>query len=176
MKFPLSIAKYWDNTQLNLTQSEKEWLLETGSLTAKLKQVYNTVSVEVLNESVLTLPIEVARLLECEPTSALCREVLLYGDNQVKVYAQSWIPIAQLDKSNELLTLGNKPLGEYIFKHPDLLRGEIAVCELDLKSPLAVLLDNLKLPLESCKSRYSVFQLNGVKLFVSETFLPGVIG
>lgn len=158
-----------------LTPLEKTWLLETGSLTAKLKLAYNQVTVEVLNESTLPLPAEVASLMGCRQEQALCREVLLYGDNEVKVYAQSWIPLAQLAQSSELLALGNKPLGEYIFKHPGLVRGEIAVCELDSDSPLKELLTRLNLPHANCKSRYSVFELDAVKLFVSETFLPGVI-
>lgn len=174
INFPLNISSNWHSDFSSLTSEQSAWLLECGSLTAKLKETYLHFEVKVLSEKQFILNSEQAQVLGIAPQPVLCREVLLYGDDVARVYAQSWIPTAQLNHSNALLNLGNKPLGEYIFQHPELKRHAIEVTCFDRPQELAPLFTLTDLPQERLWSRRSVFSLQDLRLMVCETFLPGV--
>lgn len=173
-RYPLNITSDWTQNFSDLSVIQQSWLLDSGSLTAKLKNQYLNFAVEVLSEKEIDLNSEQASVLGVTPEKALCREVILYGDSVARVYAQSWIPTRFLNEDAHLLNLGNKPLGEYIFKHAELRRHNIEVTKFGCDSELMGLLTRFGFNEQSIWSRRSVFSLHGVKLMVSETFLPGV--
>ena len=63
--FPVSLAANWQPASAfpDLTQQQQGWLLEAGSLTAKLKSHCQAFSVEVLNEAPFDLTCEQQALL-----------------------------------------------------------------------------------------------------------------
>jgi chorismate--pyruvate lyase len=172
--FPLPLNANWQRgaTVTELTQNEKDWLLEPNSLTAKLKQYGRDFKVQVLSESEFTLSVEQQHLLDSQFEKGINREVLLWCNAQPMVYAQSWLPITKGMKQQALLTLGNKPLGDVIFQHPDLRRTEIEVARFDENHPVQQLIEQPALNLQSLWGRRSVFSLAQNRFLVAELFLP----
>ncbi|HAU03890.1 MAG TPA: chorismate lyase, partial [Pseudoalteromonas shioyasakiensis] len=129
--FPVSLAASWQPASAfpDLTQQQQSWLLEAGSLTAKLKSHCQAFSVEVLNEAPFDLTAEQQALLNTSLSQALNREVLLLCDGKPMVYAQSWLPADDTLKKQQLLSMGTRPLGDVIFQDPSLSRTEIEVAE-----------------------------------------------
>lgn len=100
-------------------------------------------------------------------TKALQREVILWCDNKPCIYAQSWLPQRSVEVLQPLATLGEQPLGEYLFQHPDLSRSAIEAVRLGFSSTA---LPQIKADLYW--GRRSVFRLHNVSLLVAEVFLP----
>lgn len=98
---------------------------------------------------------------------ALLREVILWCNDHPCVYAQSWLPRATIEKLTPLAELGERPLGDYIFQHQGLRRGQIEITQLQVK----LLQHHVA---ERCYTRRSVFQLQDMPLLVSEAFLPAM--
>lgn len=171
--FPLDISAQWHQNFTQLTRVQSEWLLETGSLTAKLKQTFSRFSVRVLSEKRIHLSEQQASVLGTKQQIALCREVILYGDEKPRVYAQSWIPLEQLADNSLFLNLGERPLGEFIFQHPNLVRQDLMITQFSAGSQLCSLLHDLSLEIADVSARRSVFHLADLKLMVCEAFLPG---
>lgn len=139
----------------------REWLLDSGSLTQRLKQrSHGLFSVEVLQQSWLLPNRSEQQLLSMKTRQrALIREVFLHGNNQPWVFARSVIPATTLSgRERALLRLSNRPLGEFLFSHPAMERGPIEVSRLPGTPELW--------------ARRSVFYLSGKPLMVCEVFLP----
>ena len=171
--FPISLSANWQcNSTINgLSCAEREWLCESGSLTAKLKSCATSFSVKVLQEQAFDLTLEQKTMLGCDVQSALNREVILYCDNTPMVYAQSWLPNTQF--KNALHNMGERPLGDVIFQHSELVRNNIEIASFELHHPIQQLTNKLKLPLKPLLGRRSVFSLNNYNFLVCEVFLPG---
>jgi chorismate--pyruvate lyase len=175
--FPLSLFADWQRASqvVDLSSSEREWLFEPHSLTAKLKRRSQHFNVKVLSEQVFNLTTEQQTLLNCTAVSALNREVLLLCDNIPVVYAQSWLPDNQLQNqpSNPLHNMGERPLGDVIFQDPQLMRIDIEIARFNSQHPLQQLVTQLSLPEQTLLGRRSVFSLKDYKFLVCEVFLPG---
>jgi tRNA (cmo5U34)-methyltransferase len=89
----------WQKSYPNVPKNVENWLFDDGSLTAKLKNIYPNFNVKVISESV--------------ENDTLTREVNLCDADVPLVYAISQIPQNCLNLQN----LGNKPLGEILFKN-----------------------------------------------------------
>jgi len=85
----------------------------------------------------------------------IVREVSLYGDNQPVVFARSVIP--KNAKTDSIMRIGNKPLGEILFTDPNTLR-----------EPIEVTFQN------DIWGRRSVFVMNNSRILVSEFFLEKI--
>lgn len=88
------------------------------------------------------------------------REVQLLVDGTICVVARSVIPLTTLTgREKRLLRLGSKPLGEYLFSHPQMRRGplELKLGKTGRSQPRY--------------ARRSVFYLSGKPLMVSEAFV-----
>lgn len=172
-EYPLSLESHWlHQANWPLTESQQQWLFGTGSLTAKLKEATEQFSVEVLSEKRQLLTQQQAQSCGLEVREVLIREVLLIGDGQAQVYAQSWIPTQLLKNDLSLAALGNKPLGEYLFQHADLIRNTIEITQYSAAHPIAQLANTFNLPVAACFGRRSVFSLAEYKIMVCEVFLP----
>jgi len=154
----------------------QHWLLDAGSLTAKLirlsggkfrvqvlQQVYRRAS----RSEALSLGIELNAL-------CLIREVILCGNDQPWVFARSVLPQTSLTGSlRRLRKQGNKPLGAFLFSQPHLKRSTIA---LSFISRHHSYVPTEFLGNASVWGRRSIFVLEDKPLLVSEVFLPGFPG
>lgn len=145
----------------------RSWLLDSGSLTARLRQLAKgDLRVEVVSQGWGRPNLSEARVLGIDPRQrVLVREVRLIGRGQAWVHARSLIPATTLTgKYRQLAHLGNRPLGELLFTDPDIQRGTIQTAPIPLYSPQ-----------QRCWARRSVFHLAGKPLLVSEVFLPALL-
>ncbi|MCH8536266.1 MAG: chorismate lyase [Alkalimonas sp.] len=155
--------------QLTLAAGISSWLLETDSLTARLKSKSKHFQVQLLSETEYALPTRLRPEL-AGAERAVLREVILRCNQQPMVYAQSWLPLATLQAISPLAELGEQPLGEFIFRHPALQRGPIELARLDSQR-LGL---KAECPRASIWARRSVFMLDQHPLQVVEAFLPEV--
>ncbi|MGI5308393.1 chorismate--pyruvate lyase family protein [Rheinheimera sp. WS51] len=168
----ISLQADWQKaSMLNLPAVIAPWLLEEASLTAKLKRHSQLFQLQVLHESMQPVPAFLTALFPDTPdnSSALLREVLLSCDNQPCVYAQSWLPKTTLASLQPLANMGQRPLGDYIFRQENLLRGEIEACQVDISLPQVASGQS-----QLCWARRSVFQLQQQPFLVAEVFLPAI--
>lgn len=171
--FPLSLKANWQlgHSVANLSKVQRDWLLEPNSLTAKLKSNATNFAVEVLSEQRFALSGPQKQLLNCSYSHAINREVLLICDGVAMVYAQSWLPISPAMEQQQLLGLGDKPLGDIIFQHPELSRTDIEIAYFDSRQ-FQHLLPSLKQSTASLWGRRSIFSLQQSHFLVAEVFLP----
>lgn len=104
----------------------RDWLLERGSLTARLRDHWGDVAVQLLDEGLaVPLPHEAQRLGLPPDTTAWVRCVLLVCQGRPRVYARTVIPDwGPHNPWAEVQRLGQQPLGELLFRLPDLQRSE----------------------------------------------------
>jgi chorismate--pyruvate lyase len=156
------------------------WLLDSGSLTAKLIQKSGgKFRVSVLKQSICSIPLSERHILSIPNGQwAMVREVILYGNNTPWVYARTAVPLSTLQGPlRRLHYLGNKPLGEQLFTDPSMRRGSMQVAQF---VPSQIPQHIYQEPLDNNKrastwGRRSVFRLSSQPLLVSEVFLPALI-
>ncbi|CAM4171083.1 chorismate lyase [Pseudoalteromonas ostreae] len=172
--FPVSVTADWQlGTSINsLSGNEQDWLLEPNSLTAKLKTQCVEFSVKVLSEKEFVLNTSQQQLLDCSQRIGINREVLLLCDGIPMVYAQSWLPATDDMQQQQLLALGNRPLGDVIFQHPDLKRTEIEIARFDCQHPVQQLVSQYYAVAKPLWGRRSIFSLAQSRFLVAEIFLP----
>ena len=150
----------------------RNWLLDAGSLTAKLIKLSNgKFRVQVLQQvygrasksEALALGIDFGAL-------CLIREVILRGKDQPWVFARSVLPLTSLTGSiRHLRKQRNRPLGAFLFSQPHLKRSPIALSFINRHHTYVP--DELLNDAEVC-GRRSIFWLHDKPLLVSEVFLP----
>lgn len=156
----------------------RTWLYNDDSLTSRLKTSgAGKFRVEVLQQRFARIQRNEERVLGVPHRQhALLREVYLYcGDTRV-VYARSVIPLSTLTgRQKRLATLGDKPLGGFLFACPSMQREEIELAELGEGDQIYdyALTDMEERP-ETIWGRRSIFRLAGKPLLVAEIFLPGI--
>jgi len=130
------------------------WIRDDQSLTQKLKKKYQDFRVEVHKQEELEIYNHEINLLGNEE-NFIVREVSLYGDNLPVVFARSVIP--KNSKTDSIIKIGNKPLGEILFTDPSILR-----------EPIEITFH------KNIWGRRSVFVMNNSRILVSEFFLEKV--
>lgn len=149
------------------------WLLDPGSLTAKLKAIHSDFKVAVLfQEQQVCFPQEreFLGIPKHEPT--LVREVLLQSQGVPWVYARSILPLSALIKRNQgLATLGDNPLGEKLFSDINIQPGQIQVAEFKANSTAGQM--NYQCHQRTCSlwGRRRLFHLQQGQILVAEVFL-----
>jgi len=144
--------------------SWQHWLFDPGSLTKLLVQKSGgDFRVEVRAEEWQLLPEPAVRAC-FGPLSAehrfWSRKVVLVGRDTPWVLAHTLIPeFSLISPLKQVLELNRKPLGEYLFNHPDLIRSGI---------------DITPMPDESW-GRRSLFYLYKKPIMVAEFFLPALL-
>lgn len=151
-----------------------DWLVDTGSLTARLKKYCQEFSVEILSEGHYPLSKDEKNKLNLADNIGFVREVLLKLDGVPWVFARSVMPIDTLTgPGGELNQLGTRSLGSVLFSAPDMQRSEIEIAEFDAQSKVYNLFEEgLTRSATSLFGRRSCFLLAGKSLLVSEVFLP----
>lgn len=141
----------------------KSWLLDPGSLTQRLKiKSHQEFRVSVLNQSWKRR--YSPALLQCFDEHIVrqtmwSRKVVLIGMNTPWVTAHSLIPADSLrGPLQRICKLQNKPLGEFLFRHPLLQRRQFEIARAG-----------------DGWGRRSIFYLFGKPLLVAEFFLPAIL-
>ena len=152
------------------------WLCDPDSLTKRLvDRCGDAFSVRVLEQRWARPGVDEARLLEIPPRqTVLLRQVQLLGGERVLVYARSLIPLATLTGPHRRLkSLGERPLGAYLFAQPGLKREQLQLALITRSNPLfEIALSAAHPACERIWGRRSKFTLDGKSLLVSEYFLP----
>lgn len=144
------------------------WLNERGSLTARLRETWGDVSVEVIEEG-LSMPLshEADRLAMPAGEEAWVRCVWLRCHGQARLYARTVIP--QWGPRNpwvQVQQLGRQPLGELLFRATDLERSAFEWCgDADWPSPAS---DAAHV---NALARRCLFRREGAPLLLTEAFL-----
>ncbi len=161
----------------------RAWLIDNGSLTARLQQHFSKFAVAPISVKYAKLFQDEAALLR-QPSYqvALIREVLLIGGNQPVVFAHSVLPRASLRGVwNGLGRLGNKPLGATLFANPKVKRTTLSYKKLTSNHTLYQhatrhLMQNpeVRKPF-FLWARRSIFSLSCANILVTEVFLPQLL-
>lgn len=167
---------HWSPLATRCPRPWRRWLLDRGSLTRRLQaQSEGRLTVQLLTQSWQRPRADEARALgipHCQ--LALVREVLLQGHGQNWVYARSVLPRkAALGRMRHLHRLGTRPLGEWLFRHPNIQRGPILLTRWPAAHLPPPLLQSLAVP-SPLWARYSLFRYHQDTLLVSEFFLPAL--
>lgn len=103
----------------------RDWLSERGSLTERLRQQWGDVAVQPLQEAhTPPLPHEATRLGLAPGAHAWLRCALLVCQGRPRIYARTAIPgWGPHNPWAEVQRLGRQPLGELLFRLPDLQRS-----------------------------------------------------
>ena len=161
-----------------LAEFYQDWLVDDGSLTARLQKKYQNFSVKKVRlQYAKPLSEEVALLQHKRNQRALIREVLLIGDNQSVVFAHSVLPRTALRGTwNKLGLLGNKPLGATLFANPKVKRMPLEFKKLSQHHPLYLCTTkHIEQKPAFLWARRSAFSLNCANILVTEIFLPQIL-
>jgi len=150
------------------------WLTYRGLLTAQLQEHFGKpYALRVVEQRRGVPDASEAAALDCDPQEMLIREIELLIDNEPMVFAQTWVPDATMRANPWLGTLGGNALGEKLTRVDSIERGEFECASL---RPGEVLwkrsLRNASTLPSTLWARRSWFSLGGLRLLVTEVFLP----
>lgn len=189
--FPITLTGQWQSPRTlgfsSLSTPLKDWLLDEGSLTARLKNHCDNFQVKIIGEQ--QQPCSAAESCDLikvgEPV--IVREVILYCDDVPQVFARSLLPLASLTGEEQILAnLGEQPLGQVLFNNPSLQRLRLELSSFDSNSSVVALAAKLAaqhasnsslvkastIPKQELWGRRSIFMLENKPLMVAEVFLP----
>lgn len=156
----------------------RPWLADPASLTARLRAVSGRLQVEVLGQGAGLALLDETDLLAL-PTQRrmLVREVMLYCDGVASVFARTVVPRNTLvGRYRRLLALGERPLGEVLFRDRTISRGAMqAACLLPAHHLYQLAAAQMDWQPPVLWARRSVFYLSGRPLLVNEVFLPSLL-
>ena len=132
------------------------WLLDSTSLTQKLKEKYEDFEVHVISQKEsMPYKCEYQLLNSPENIEIIVREVELLGNQKPVVNARSLIPITE--DTIDILKIGSRPLGEILFDDPKIERGHLEVGSF-----------------QNSWARRSTFTIGKTNLLVTEIFLESL--
>jgi chorismate--pyruvate lyase len=172
-----------------LAKGLNRWLIDNGSLTARLQARFPQFSVQPTAVQFAKPALGEADLMHiARRQTALIREVLLIGNQQPVVFAHSVLPRASLRGAwHGLGKLGNKPLGATLFANPKVKRTALQYKKLTACSPISMrVAEHLQTGPQALWARRSIFSLcsrnklntansNCAKILVTEVFLPALL-
>lgn len=168
---------YWQ-TPLPAGSDYAPWLGDRGSLTLRIQQRCSRFSVENLCSGLAAAAHDETALLGLTAQQKLyTREVFLHADGMAVVFAHSvTIPRHLHGAWHPLLNLGKRPLGEFLFTHPRVLRAPLHYHALKPGHALyRRAASKLKAAPPQLWARRSLFTLNDAPLLVTEVFLPDIL-
>jgi len=154
----------------------RSWIEEPGSLTARLRNACGArFGVTVLRQDWRRpFPGESRILGLRRGQGALVREVVLHCEGRPVILARSVIPRATLRGTHRRLArLGNRPLGEWLFSHPGLVRLGLDVARVDEDRWRPALVGEIGLR-AAIWGRRSVYEIAEGRVLVCEFFLPAI--
>ena len=159
-------------TSVQLPQQIRPWLLDRGSLTARLVRAGGgDFRVQVLEQAWQRPRFTERRLLEMgDREQGIIREVLLLCRGEPWVYARSVLPAQSLEgRLRHLRKLRDSALGALLFSDPGMRRAPYEVAAIEGDSRLIPSAQRVDATLWG---RRSCFYLSGLPIMVSEIFLP----
>jgi chorismate--pyruvate lyase len=166
----------WLRAPLGAEGAARDWLLDRGSLTARLKSVCRRFSVRVIAQGRVHGGADEALLFGDGRTPLIGRDVLLMDGEVALVYAHSLLRADDLRGPWRAISrMGNRPLGAALFADPRIERRPLHFRRLHGGHPLycaAMAATRAELP--PLWARRSAFCLQGAPLLVTEAFLPGL--
>ncbi len=175
--------QYWRHRhQLHnrsIPEEWKSWLFDETSLTRRLQQCCRgQFSVQVLSEEVRQPLRDEAKILGINGRRwARIRQVVLLCDQTPWVVARTIIPLSTLQGPlRQLRYLKNRPLGAFLFSHPDLERSDIEIGQLTPTAPpLNLLFKDESTMADRVWGRRSLFRIKAHPVLVSEIFLHSLL-
>lgn len=170
------IDERWLRSPLGAQGAMRDWLLDRGSLTARLKLLCRNFHVRVIAQGRVRGGPDETPILGARRTSLVGRDVLLMDGDVPLVFAHSVLRADDLRGPwHAISRLGSRPLGAALFADPRVERRPLRFRRLHAGHPLycaatAATRDDLP-PLWA---RRSVFCMRAAPLLVSEAFLPGL--
>lgn len=163
----------WQEPSQQTTPPLSSWLLDAGSLTAKLKGICQNFHVELLfQREQACQPHEMDFLGIVAGTPTIVREVLLHCDQVPWVYARSIIPLTALSAADQALAkMGTNPLGEQLFSRKGIQPGRIQIATFDSHTRPGQLNARYFQPEETLWGRRRLFHLQQGAISVAEVFL-----
>lgn len=163
----------WQEPKLANPSVLTDWLLDPGSLTAKLKAISPDFRVEVLFQHQLPCQPHEAEFLGISPSAdTLVREVLLHCNNRPWVYARSILPLAALSNTDQALAkMGTNPLGEQLFSRPGITPGRIQIASFSADTKPGQLNSQYYNTQTTLWGRRRMFHLQHGAISVAEVFL-----
>ena len=156
----------------------RHWLIDRGSLTARLKGRYPDFGVRpVLLKNAKAFTDELKQVSLKVHQHALIREVVLMGNEQPVVFAHSVLPYASLRGAwRGLGKLGNKPLGAALFANVKVKRTPLEYKKLPRHHPIYLRVAGHMPNMHNVLwARRSVFQLNCARILVTEVYLAQLL-
>jgi len=170
---------FWLRSPLGTAGSLREWLLDHGSLTARLKAACADIQVRVLRQQRMRASREEATLLGLPAgRCVMARDVLLTSGSAPLVFAHSVLRADDMHGAwRAIASMGNKPLGAALFADPRIRRQPLRYHRLRDGHPLyCAAVAALGQALPPIWARRSIFELQGAPLLVTEAFLPALTG
>ena len=163
------------------TGSLREWLLEPGSLTARIRaHCLDGFHLDVLRETTAT-PDEVPSVWPARDEAPRLREVTLNCGSEALVFARTLIPDPATANDRWLLELGDRPLGDVLFQSGGERENGFDVAALDATTELGraalahvTAANSGKLARTPVWARRSWVRLHGERILICECFLPGL--
>lgn len=169
---------------LNAPPSLRAWLLEAGSLTARLKAHSETFRVQCLHQQTARCLSDEASVIGMHrPGRVWEREVLLRCDNTPVVFAHTVVPMSATAADWPLFSaLGERSLGTTLFGDPSVRRGVLEFARLREGHPLAqramAALERNRIARPQARILYArrcLYRRRQGTLLVTEVFLPSVL-
>lgn len=172
---------HWQNELSNQEKPDDkrlhEFLFQSGSLSRSIEECCRgTFNIELKNES-WSAPMsdenQLLALIDNEIT--FIRESWLKCDNKRLVYARTVIPRITFEgESQELMELGNKPLGNILFSDNKTYRTNMRYAKIPLHCDLHKQATMDTDIVTELWGRQSLFYINNNPLLVTEVFLPTI--
>lgn len=159
------MEEQWTNNIANLTGCSNtiyDWMTKPYVLSAALKRVCDTLSVEVIAQKITQARESEYLALQMPPSALpLVREIYLKGDEVPWVYCRVVIPPQTYERfATQFEQLGNNLLGEtLLYDNPGVVRSAF---------------EYGYFPKEHRFGRRSIFWMQSMPLLVTEIFLPAI--
>ncbi len=154
------------------------WLLDTGSLTDRLKKAcHGHFEVRVVEQGWQRPRLDERRALDMRHGMVgWVRQVQLLCNGTPWVFARTIVPVTTLTGAQRRLAyLGNRPLGAFLFADPGMQRGPVEVAAIrNGQAMFGMATAGLKRKPAAIWGRRSVFRVGGKPLLVTEVFLPAI--
>jgi chorismate--pyruvate lyase len=159
-----------------LPSMQRDWLLSTGSLTQMYQKVCNQpFNIQLLEQGWGLPSLNEAKLFEQRPEKHVFhRHVFLRDGDTADIFARTIMPMTTYRTMRQRFDgLGNRSLGEMLFKDPSIKRGpiEVALCQPQhgLFQWATAHLSNKP---KAMWGRRSCFFIEDKMILVNEIFLP----
>lgn len=163
----------------NAPAALRPWLLEDGSLTARLTAHSRAFRVQRLHQhTALCLADEARAIGMRRPGRVWEREVLLRCDGVPVVFAHTVVPMSATAADWPLFNaLGERSLGSTLFYDPRVTRGELEFARLRAGHPLMQRAARAlgQQPATVLYARRCLYRRRAGTLLVTEVFLPSVL-